>query len=456
MTTTHSQMSTTARFAVLGEPLQPVQFGYDALLDGSAVINRLARELPPAAADLMEIAATVYVVDQRVTRPRGKGLGAGSTWARELHVEIPVRQPELWNAHGSSLADLLAWLTDDTWMLTFIRRDGSTGPLDAPQGFLFDMVPDGAAPALFSGGMDSSAGLATYLADADAVAVSVDTNNWMQHVQQRVLRELNAVSRHACVPLRYRVSVRGQKHAAESSQRSRGLLFLAAGIATAWTLRQDRLLVFENGIGAINLPYVRSQFGSQAPKAMHPKTLRIAQSLASAVSGRPFRIDAPGMTVTKAELIRRAPAAAARALAGTVSCDTGFSARVRGHAPCGTCTSCILRRQALHAAGKAYLDPASGYRSSSPEDSSGLRIMRWQESRLRGCLEQPEPWSALVSEFPDLLDTAPLAPAEVVGLYRSYVQEWEDLPEAFRPRIGRTAALWRITQTLNMTKAPRC
>jgi hypothetical protein len=262
----------------------------------------------------------------------------------------------------------------------------------------------------------------------------------MQHVQERVLREMNAVSRHACVPLRYRVSTRGQKHAAESSQRSRGLLFLAAGIATAWTLRHDRLQVFENGIGAVNLPYVHSQFGSQAAKAMHPRTLHMAQALASAVSGRPFRIDAPGMTATKAQLIRRAPAAADRALAGTVSCDTGFSARVPRHAPCGTCTSCILRRQALHAAGKAHLDAEAGYRASSPEKSVQFQVMLWQVSRLRDCLGQPDPWRALVSEYPELLDTAPLAPAEVIGLYRSYVKEWEDLPEAFRPQIGRTAA----------------
>lgn len=152
------------------------------------------------------------------------------------------------------------------------------------------------------------------------------------------------------------------------------------------------------------------------------------------------RIDAPGMTATKAQLIRRAPAAADRALAGTVSCDTGFSARVPRHAPCGTCTSCILRRQALHAAGKAHLDAEAGYRASSPEKSVQFQVMLWQVSRLRDCLGQPDPWRALVSEYPELLDTAPLAPAEVIGLYRSYVKEWEDLPEAFRPQIGRTAA----------------
>jgi len=172
---------------------------------------------------------------------------------------------------------------------------------------------------------------------------------------------------------------------------------------------------------------------------MHPKTLRMAQDLAATVSGRPFRIDAPGMTATKAQLIQRAPAAADPALARTVSCDTGFSARVPRHAPCGTCTSCLLRRQALRAAGKSALDAAAGYRTNSPGGSFEFQVMLWEVARLRACLDHPDPWHGLVLEYPEVLDTAPLTPTEVIGLYRSYVQEWEGLPESFG--IGRTAAL---------------
>jgi 7-cyano-7-deazaguanine synthase in queuosine biosynthesis len=403
------------------------------------VIHRLARELPPAAADLIEMAATVYAVDQMVARPGIKQLDSGVSWAREIRLDIPVRLPGAWNARAGDIAGLLAWLTDDSWELVFTQRADSFGPLDTRQGFLFDTIPRGVAPVLFSGGLDSAAGLAAWLAKADAVAVSVDTNNWMQHVQQAVLRELNAVSEHKCVPLRYRVSRRAQKHSAESTQRSRGLLFLAVGIATAWTLGHDRLQVFENGIGAINLPYTLSQFGSQAARAMHPKTLRIAQELASAISDRPFRIDAPGITLTKAQLIQAAPVAADGALAGSVSCDTGFSARVPEHAPCGTCTSCLLRRQAFHAAGKSRLDMGAAYRSSSLERSFALQAMLWQVSRLRACLDHEDPWRALVLEYPELLDTTPLTPTEVTCLYRSYIREWDQFPEELQ--IGRTAAL---------------
>jgi 7-cyano-7-deazaguanine synthase in queuosine biosynthesis len=409
------------------------------LLDGRSVIRRIAREFPDVAADLIEIATTVYAVDQMVARPRSQQLDSGGSWARSIQLEIPVRLPDAWNARAGSLEEMLAWLTDDSWRLVFTRRADGSGPLDTSQGFLFDSIPRGAVPVLFSGGLDSAAGLATWLARADAVAVSVDTNNWMQHVQQAVVRELNVVSAHGCVPLRYRVSRHAQKHAAESTQRSRGLLFLAVGIATAWTLGQDRLQVFENGIGAINLPYTHAQFRSQAARAVHPKTLRMAQELASAISDRPFRIDAPAMTLTKAQLIRMAPAAADRALAGSVSCDTGFSARVPERAPCGACTSCLLRRQALQAAGKPHLDAGAAYRASSLEGSFALQTMLWQVSRLRACLDCDDPWPGLVQQYPELLDATPLTPTEVIDLYRSYVREWDQVLEALQ--IRRTAAL---------------
>lgn len=393
-----------ARFSVdCGHP-QLLQLNCQALLDGHSVTHRLARELPDMAADLIEIAVCVHAVDRLVRRPSTQPARAGASWARDLWAQVPVRQPSLWSAHANLLTELLTWLTDDSWSMEFCQLPEGTGPLDESQGFLFDTVPSDSAPVLFSGGLDSAAGLAAHLLDGNAVAISVDT-------------------------LRYRVSV--GRSSVETSQRSRGLLFLAVGIATAWTLRQDRLRVFENGIGAINLPYLRSQFGSQATRSMHPRTLQLMEKLAAAVSSRPFNIEAPALSTTKAQLIETVPAVADPALALTVSCDTGFSARVRDHAPCGVCTSCLLRRQALHAAGKADLDDVGAYRDSSPTRSVALQAMLWQVARIRDCLGQADPWKALISEFPEILDTAPLAPTDVTNLYRSYIREWDSIQNTF-------------------------
>jgi 7-cyano-7-deazaguanine synthase in queuosine biosynthesis len=421
--------SPAARFSSDGSAPVPLRFGADMTLSGHAVVDRLSRALPVLAADLLEIAASIHAIDRLVPRPTELQRPAGEVWARSLWAEIPVREPDRWREQTPLLSRLLHWLTDDDWAVEFSQLQSGAGVLDTPQQFLFDTVPDGAVPVLFSGGLDSAAGLASELRHGDAVGISVHTNGWMDGVQRRVLEALNKASYHQCAPLRYRISVR---NSTETTQRSRGLLFLAAGVATAWAMRQDHLRVFENGIGAVNLPFLRSQQGAQATKSVHPLSLRMVQDLASAVSKRPFVIDAPTMALTKAELLRRAPSTARNALGLTVSCDVGFAARVPEHRACGACTSCLLRLQSLTAAGLSGLLPMDIYQRRGHDREFNLNAMIWQVTRMRACLESPEPWQRMVSEFPDLIDVTSLTQQEVVRLYRAYVQEWSSHEDAVR------------------------
>lgn len=400
-------------------------------LSGHAVVDRLSRALPGLAADLLEIAASIHAIDRLVPRLTERQRPAGVVWTRSLRADIPVRDPDRWRQQIPLLSQLLHWLTDDDWSVEFTPLQPGAGMLDTPQQFLFDTVPDGAVPVLFSGGLDSAAGLASELLHGDAVGISMHTNGWMDGVQRRVLAALNEASHHQCVPLRYRISVR---NSTEASQRSRGLLFLAAGVATAWAMHQDHLRVLENGIGAVNLPFLRSQQGAQATKSVHPLTLRMVQDLASAVSGRSFVIDAPAMALTKAELLRCAPSAAGKALGLTVSCDVGFAARVPEHRACGACTSCLLRLQSLTAAGLTGLLPMDIHERQGHDREFNLNAMIWQATRMRACLESPEPWQRMVSEFPDLIHVTSLTQQEVVRLYRAYVQEWSSNEDAVRSR----------------------
>jgi len=419
----------SGQFGVAGGERRPLRMGYNAHLDGRAVVCRLARQLPVEAADLMEIAAMAYAADRMVPRPGERAMLDGSGWGRRLWLQIPVRTPRLWNSVAGRLAGLMGWLTHDDWDLAFCQLAGGAGPLDESQGFLFDTVPGGSAPALFSGGLDSALGLAHDLQDGDSVAISVHTNYCMQSVQQRVIRELTKDSARSCMHLQYRVSLHERDR--ENSQRTRGLLFLAAGIATAWGLGQDRFRVFENGVGAINLPSLRSQYGPQATRSMHPRTLWLAEGLASAISGRPFRIEAPFLRSTTAEALGSVPEIKTSDIAATVSCDTGFAARVPGHSQCGACTSCLLRRQSLHASGRPDADAATSYRTRSPAATDSLKAMVWQLERLRDSLGKQDPWHGLVSEFASILDVGPLASTEVIRLYGAYAQEWDAVERIF-------------------------
>jgi hypothetical protein len=444
MTPPHSEanasMYRSGRLRIPGSEPRPLRLGYEAQRDGRAVIGRLSRELRPVAADLLEIAAMAYSADRLVASPSERERSDRSGWGRKLWLEIPVRDPNLWNSIAEQLTDLLGWLTGDEWTVDFTQLADGAGPLDSQQGFLFDTVPRDLPLALFSGGLDSALGLAHDLGRSDAVVVSMYTNNRMKAAQRQVVHALEGDASTSCVQLQYRISLGEAER--ENSQRTRGLLFLATGIATAWTLSQDRLRVFENGIGAINLPYLRSQEGPEATRSMHPRTLRMAEGLASAASGRPFQIEAPRLHLTKAEAVRAVPEISASVIAAAVSCDTAFATRVPGAAQCGTCTSCLLRRQALIAGGRSDAEELTRYRNRSPAGTAALVAMTWQLERLRDCLNTADQWQGIVSEFPPIMDVERLAPAQVTRLYGAYVREWEAVDLAsFGLRGDRSAAL---------------
>jgi hypothetical protein len=317
---------------------RPLRLGYEAQLDGRAVIGRLSRELRPVAADLLEIAAMAYAADRLVARPSERECSDGSGWGRQLWLEVPVRNPSLWHSITEQLTALLGWLTDDQWTIDFSQLADGTGPLDSQQGFLFDTVPRASQLALFSGGLDSALGLAHDLASSDAVVVSVYTNNRMKAAQRQVVHALDRDASTSCVQLQYRIS-----------------------LGTA-----ER----EN------------------------------------------------------------------------SGDTAFAARVSGPAHCGTCTSCLLRRQALIAGGRSDADELTQYRRRSPAGTASLVAMTWQLERLRDCLNEADQWRGIVSEFPHIMDVERLTPAQVTRLYGAYVREWEAVDLAsFGVRGDRSAAL---------------
>jgi 7-cyano-7-deazaguanine synthase in queuosine biosynthesis len=417
---------------------QPLRLGIEARLDGRGVIDRLARDIPPEAADLIEIAAMAYAAD-RLVRRRPEHLAMdGGGWNRRIRLGIPVRDPRVWTLLQDQLGEFLEWLTHDSWELEFSQLSSGSGPLDNRQGFIFDTVPQGAPAVLFSGGLDSAVGLASDARENGIVAVSVYTNSRMRSAQARLAHEITD-GQENCAHLQYRVSL--CQPDCENTQRTRGALFLAVGIGTAWALGQHRLRAYENGIGAINLPYLRSQHGPQATRSMHPRTLRLAESLASAVSGRPFQIESPFMLSTKAEAIRSVPGMSAKLIAATVSCDTGFASRIAGIRHCGACTSCLLRRQSLAAAGRPDGDAATRYRDARPANRDALGAMAWQVDRIKEALAKPSPWHGLVSAFPELLDVSTLTHSEVVRLYRTYVDEWDTVgPGLWPQRHDRSAA----------------
>ncbi|MCY3799965.1 MAG: 7-cyano-7-deazaguanine synthase [Chloroflexi bacterium] len=402
----------------------------------------------------------VYAADRRSLR-NFKGAATGQ---RRITVRVWVRDPDRWTdpETASKLHVLLKWLSEDEWSFHFDERKGGPRPSETEH-FLFELPP--ALPvsvSLFSGGLDSIAGLAVRVQEEPSrsyVLVSGYTHNRLAFQQRFQVQCIKSVLRQGAAPeeipeLRHLAVPFGIRNPngcqEEKSQRTRGLVFLALGVAAAVQAGTDTLWVHENGIGALNLPLSEAQLGVDNYRGVHPRSLMLAEDLFAAALRQQVRIKNPFLFQTKAEMCTGLRSGRlADIIKETVSCD-GFPQRIRNQPPqCGYCTSCVLRRQSLHASGLEQYDPAVGYRYDVFRGQAdlnqrylfGLELMRGQIHKISQCLSCNTPWCTLAASFPELgrvqaeLSAREGLRAEVVKdrfvrLYETYVGEWRSFVPA--------------------------
>ena len=432
-------------------------------LDDLRIVAGIGRPLPASVADLIDVSAAIYIADRLAPRKSdGHSRFPGDRWHRRIHVILPLRHPERWRQSEviTLLKALLAFLTDDSWSFEFVDRSCFPRSAEAQPPYL--KPPDRqAAVALHSGGLDSLLGLMNLLTDRTEdllVPVTVITNDRVRCAADSVVQELRRSSPLATrelQPAGLRVKIFGSgrpRDDREPTQRARAMLFLATGIAAAMIAGGNLLRVCENGIGAISLPMTPDHWGARATRAMHPKTLVLMSELAARQLDQHIAIENIGLYVTKGEHARRfANEGFLAAARQTVSCDRA-SYMAHGEA-CGKCSSCILRRVALNAAGldAAIDEHALTYRTDwfdagaswNSEDTLHLAAMRDQVERLREATREDGDFAALDLAFPELFDVVAVAPAlgltrdemelRLIRLYRNYVHEFD----AFVARIDR-------------------
>jgi hypothetical protein len=117
--------------------------------------------LPPRILDLLEIASYVFSADRLLDRG-DKDAVEYHRWSRSLHFVIKVRDLRFWRRPlvRVCLADALCWMSGD-YSYSFTFQPGhSTPPTSLFDSEAFSLPPTrNAAVALFSGGLDSFAGL---------------------------------------------------------------------------------------------------------------------------------------------------------------------------------------------------------------------------------------------------------------------------------------------------------
>jgi Queuosine biosynthesis protein QueC len=407
-------------------------------LDDKAFGYRVQAEFPALIADLVDLAVAIHASDRLAPHNLREK-------KRRLFVVLPVRHPELLSAEPfrTKLEDLLEWATGSEWVFDFQARVAPERFVN--QQLVLSVIPQGCEVALWSGGLDALACLYTRLRmypEKSFVLFGSGSNNSVYARQGRVGKKVESIFPGRChlfrVPIRFHDSDAQHKN---KRSRARGVVFTLLGAACAYLMNGRVLCVYENGIGAINLPYRASAVGLDHSRSVHPLTLLMVSDVVSELLGEEFRVQNPFLFWTKAKMCKTLAEEGRNDLPSlTMSCDSPH--RQQQPIQCGYCSSCLLRRQALAANDLEDRTRYVVFHGERPPKESTLHLahMLVQVNTLRNLLnvsdEMDLHWEALTREFPvldDIVDRSAgaegLLPADMrshlIQLYRSYVAEWD-------------------------------
>lgn len=397
--------------------------GSEYLVNDHAFVRAFGAALDPAVADLVTVALSCYAAD-RLTRRT-------IDWSRQVHLRVALHHPDSWNYAREELEGYLSSLTDDVWSFDFVG--GRPSRLSEQQGTLFPIDLHGAGSvALFSGGLDSLAGATQWLTTnpAPLILLGARSSRVIGRDQHLIVSGLRRAFGDRVIEVGIPLELR-QTWSVESSQRTRGFLFLALAGAAAVTANASEVDVFENGYGAHNPRLAENQFGSQATLATHPHLLRLFERLMSTL-GMPIVIGLPHRWQTKGQLLRQVPPNTYDLVALSASCDS-YPLRLAGRTHCGRCGSCVLRQQSLIAAGLEHVDRRDYVWRPLERgvEADPTTMLMARQAWLFGELGRIEAWHEIAWRWPSLalgLDEGSwVERVAVLGLMRETADEWRDL-----------------------------
>ena len=404
-----------------------------ATIRDNQILSEIGQCTSPIVADIADLALAVAFADRFSSRREDTEY--------RIEIALPMRKPEVFSGILDSLESILYWFTDDHWSFQFTHRD-TDGRFAERQPYLWS-PGESKQPvevALWSGGLDALSGLYNrLLADpcSQHILVGSGSNNYI-HSTQRSLAGMVEDSfpdrtKLVQIPLRWNGTKSIRK---ESSSRTRGFVFLLLGAACATLAHQNTLSIYENGMGAINLPFRESEVGLDHSRSVHPISLRDMSNFVSRLLGAPFQFHNPFLFSTKAQMcavLRRSEAMPL--VHRSVSCDRRLRARPT---QCGQCSSCLLRRLALAIQGIEE-NVKETYICTESRDGAHFQAMLSQIETLRSCrLDADDSWYRLTERYPSLLEVTDCIAAQegkgvseviesLTHLYHCYVQEWDSV-----------------------------
>jgi 7-cyano-7-deazaguanine synthase in queuosine biosynthesis len=329
--TADSQTSSRAKHCIVGKD---IKLNPQHLQDYSATL------LLPIEQDLVVVAGAVAYADRMIRRNRSSG------WKRAIELTLAVSDPARWTDPSVSapLRDVLSFVTGDDWDFTFVP---GAEVLTIPQSS-FNFLEREYVVVPFSDGLDSFLQWQFLSSQTNGPSpLRIQTSS--RAIDKRRNRDIDATGHHQPPRLNLPVSLAVGTHP-EISFRTRTFLFFSMAALAAAKIGASRVVVGENGIGALGpslLPYA-----DECPhRTTHPGFTRRLAAFVNALLGSTVRFDHPQQFRTKGQvLIEAIKSDIANGFEQTRSCVRGARDRLGG-LHCGLCSGCLLRRTTFHAAG---------------------------------------------------------------------------------------------------------
>jgi hypothetical protein len=381
-------------------------------------LSPAAEPAPLWAQDLLLVARAAHLADRVAARGT-----APDRWTRRIELSVPVLDLRRWTALARNrLTLLLQTLTADDWRLTLrpSRRfaRGAQSSLDEWRA---------GEVCLCSGGLDSTAWLATRARAADAgpllpvTFVDGSLKGVQLDVVARATRAAATGAGSAARDVRPLTASQTPLGVHEITSRSRGLLFAAFGVHVAAAHGVRSLAVPQNGLLALNPPLSPARVAAASTRSAHPRALDLLTSVVAALGGDVV-VGNPWSGHTKGEVARLALDAGLGAadLARTVDCARPPVKRGRRHHHCGRCHPCLVRRAALAAAlGRDPTDYETDPAGLAP-DADGAADLR----ALAGWLRAPFTADDVVADLPLPAGVDVAGVLAMVGRARRELSSW--------------------------------
>jgi 7-cyano-7-deazaguanine synthase in queuosine biosynthesis len=305
--------------------------------------------------DLIRIATAVHSADSWARRK------SSFNRLREVNLEVEVLDPGFWQKPEAMylLKETVDFLSGgDDWTFSFI---GSHVRRHDKVVDIFSQYDCNALVHLYSGGLDSAAGLAARLSEEPGrlvipVSVRLQSQLVRHHFELLVNHGLTKLS--DLRPFQAGAYVRKKlikKHLnaefRENTHRCRPLLFMSVAGLVATYHKAAKVEVFESGVGSINYPLVRGPADSRTTRSTHPYFFSLISLLVSHVNDAPLRFVLPFVDKTKGEMVTRLRELDLEELAKKSNSCILHPPQRNGWQHCGHCTACIFRRQAMITAG---------------------------------------------------------------------------------------------------------